>query len=161
MPVNLTGHLLANYQYIPFDSLLKPQVWSRNDTANYFDSKYIEQENALHFDAVWDNSAKELRLSPMLTIPAMFLEHAYAIEFDIKSVQDRVENDFEGCAVLLGGDSGQRIPFAPPLTTWEPRRILLNGGGKDAKTISIEAKPVGHKLTLWIRNPRILCPKDK
>ena len=156
MPVNLTGHLLADYKYIPFDSLLKPQNWRRNDTADSFAATYEETEKALRFDAVWSGSAKELRLSPELILPEKSLENAYAIEFDIKSVQDRVENDFDSCSIVFGG---KRVEFAQPLTTWEPRRILLNGA-KDIKSIIVETKPVGHRLNLWIRNPRILVPNE-
>ncbi len=156
MPVNLTGHLLADYKYIPFDSLLKPQNWRRNDTADSFAATYDETEKALRFDAVWNGSAKELRLSPELLLPEKSLENAYAIEFDIKSVQDRVENDFDSCSMVFGSN---RVEFAQPLTTWEPRRILLDGG-KDMKSIIIETKPVGHRLNLWIRNPRILVPMN-
>ena len=160
MPVSLTGHLLANYRYVPLDSLLKTENWRRRDTADSFAATFDEAGKALRFNAVWNGSAKELLLSPEIQLTENALVNAYAIEFEVKSVQDRVENDFDSCAIVLGAE---RIEFAQPLTTWEPRRILLDDvKGKAAATrLSIEARPVGHRLSLWIRNPRILVPVDK
>ena len=160
MPVNLTGHLLAKFKYAPLDTLLQPQNWHRNDTADSYSASFDEAEKALRFDVVWDGAAKELRLSPEFPLPESLQKNAFAIEFDIKSSQDRVENDFDSCSVFFDGDTTKRIDFAQPLTTWEPRRILLREADCASKRLSIEAKPVGHRLSLWIRNPRILVPLD-
>ncbi len=84
------------------------------------------------------------------------------IEFEVKSVQDKVENDF-ACANLMlcygeGARHDTKRAYPPPIGVWERRKVQI--GEKDnpagVKAIRIGANPKGTKCTFWIRNIVIL-----
>ena len=80
------------------------------------------------------------------------------LEFEIRSVQDKVENDFITENVMLfSGGSVRQIGYPAPLGTWERRTIDLSGekGLSGVEALSIGLNPAGHDLTYWIRKVRL------
>ncbi|MBO4526249.1 MAG: hypothetical protein J5743_01385, partial [Victivallales bacterium] len=162
MPVKLTGLFLKKCTYVKMDNLLKPEAWQRNTSADSYSCVYDEDEKALRFDLAWSDPAKDRWFYPehVLQLPEESLEDVFAIQFDVKSVQDKVENDFKTALLMLvphkehekGGYRG--VAYDAPLTSWEKRYMSLFevADRKNTKMIRIGANPVGHKLTYWIRN---------
>ena len=162
MPVKLTGLFLKKCTYEKMDNLMKPEAWRRNTSADSYSVVYDEEEKALRFDLAWSDPAKDRWFYPehVLQLPEESLENVFAIQFDVKSVQDKVENDFKTALLMLvphkeHEKGGYRaVGYDAPLTSWEKRYMSLFeiADRKNIQMIRIGANPVGHKLTYWIRN---------
>ncbi len=87
-------------------------------------------------------------------------------EFQVKSVQDKVENDYTCQNLMLVPPAGEKsrdrfISYPAPLTTWETRRIDLSAGTSGegpgmVKSIRLGANPKGTKCAFWVRGLRLL-----
>ena len=171
MPVRLIGLFLKRCTYTMMDHLMKPEAWRRNTSADSYSVVYDEAEKALRFDLEWTDPAKDRWFYPehILQLPQESLEDVFAVQFDVKSVQDKVENDFKTALLMLvphkenqtGGYRG--VGYASPLTTWETRRLVIQdvANRKDIQMIRIGANPVGHKLTYWIRDIQFIHSPKK
>ena len=171
MPVRLIGLFLKRCTYTMMDHLMKPEAWRRNTSADSYSVVYDEAEKALRFDLEWTDPAKDRWFYPehILQLPQESLEDVFAVQFDVKSVQDKVENDFKTALLMLvphkenqtGGYRG--VGYASPLTTWETRRLVIQdvANRTDIQMIRIGANPVGHKLTYWIRNIQFIHSPKK
>lgn len=73
-----------------------PKAWRRNTSADRFRVTWDETEQAIRFDAVWTSPVHDRWFYPVydLTLPAESFEDVALFEFEVKSVQDKVENDF-------------------------------------------------------------------
>jgi len=145
-----------------------PVLWQRNDSAQTYRVARDEAEGgALRFDVAWADDGTDRWFYPVhaLDLPHESLAGARALEFEVKSAQDKVENDFATCLVMLayGNGRGEKsIGYLEPTGEWERRRVMLppNADLASVTAIRIGGNPQGHSLAFWIRDLEILRPKD-
>ena len=115
------------------------------------------------FDASWADPTVSRWLYPVLvpSDPGASLAGAKAIEFEVKTAQDKVENDFRNQNVMLvrgeklrGSNPGDLYhAFPAPVENWERRSVTLpDGAAAGASALRIGVNPLGSRCTLWIRN---------
>ena len=166
MPVRNLKAFLANGRTTELRNWRDPKAWRRNTSADRFAAVWDEAEQALRFDFAWTKTADRW-FYPVytLTLPDEAFDDALMFEFEVKSVQDKVENDFAGQNLMLVYADSARparvLSYAAPLTDWETRRIDLTSGLSGAKSgavkaIRLGANPKGTTGSFWIRNPRLL-----
>lgn len=163
MPVSFEKRIRGASIEVPI-SCMDPKAWGRNTSANSFKVSWDEAEQAVRFDVSWKDSGADRWFYPTyrLKLPKESLAGARAVEFEVKSSQNKVENDFRASILmLLYADSsmGARyLSYAPPIGEWETRRIELDcdSNADKATAIRIGANPKGTQCTLWIRNVRIV-----
>ena len=168
MPILFEPLLLASCEITPLDWRDQTR-WRRNDSAATYSVTWDEAEQALRFDVSWDDPKIDRWFYPVLplALPKESLDGAIRAVFEVKTVQDKVENDFKlgsGCFFMLlrkdgDGHPGDYIPYTPPTSTWERRYVELStmgGGLGDVEAIRVGANPMGMRLTFWIRNLDVL-----
>lgn len=166
MRIRQTKKLLAGLTPVSLDAD-DPKGWARNTSASSFAASWDEMEKAVRFDVSWRDPKVNRWFYPVYELkrPAEGLSGAKMIEFEVKSAQDKVENDFSKAYVMLVAKTGASadvfLPFDGPMKTWEKRRVALpdEAGGVDLKDFShirIGANPKGQSLTFWIRNIKML-----
>ena len=178
MPLLFEPLLLAACETTPIN-WSDPALWQRNDSAATYSATWDEAEQAMRFDVTWEDPKIDRWFYPVLPLvlpgesggedfpsPSP-LQGAVRAIFEVKTVQDKVENDFKlggGCFFMLlrkdgDGHPQDYIPYAPPTGAWERRYVELStvgGGLGDVEAIRVGANPMGMRLTYWIRNLAIL-----
>jgi hypothetical protein len=103
----------------------------------------------------------------VLKLPDESFAGAGMLAFEVKSRQDKVENDFNHHLLMLALEdvrehgTTKSISYPPPLNDWETRYVPLGNQGipLDAvRMFRLGANPKGKKLTFWLRNLRLLKP---
>ena len=166
MPVRNLKAFLASCRTTVLRNWRDPKAWQRNTSADRFAAVWDEAEGALRFDVAWTKPADRW-FYPVytLTLPEEAFDDALMFEFEVKSAQDKVENDFACQNLMLVFADPARparfIPYPAPLTDWETRRIDLSFGPSSAKpgavkALRLGANPKGTTCSFWIRNPRLL-----
>ena len=162
MPVRLEKQFLATCTTSTLD-WKDPKNWERNTSAQKYSATWDEAEQAMRFDLTWTDSHTGRWFYPVykLKLPEESFEGAQMIEFEVKSAQNKVENDFatQYLMLLFGKTrSDLFIPYAAPLGTWEKRFVEL----ADVESLGavhsfrLGANPKGTKCTFWVRNITIL-----
>lgn len=170
IPVFMFGAFIASCREVPLNTA-KPEDWRRNDSASSMTATFDEAENAVRFDLVWEDDKVDRWFYPehVLKLPEESFAGAGMLAFEVKSRQDKVENDFSHHLLMLSVEdvrehgTTKSISYAPPLNDWETRYVPL-----DSQTIPLEAvrmfrlgaNPRGKKLTFWVRNLRLLKPQE-
>lgn len=168
IPVTLTGLFLKNCRALKLD-IENTKQWRRNDSANQWTCTYDEAEKAIRFDVVWtvDND-RWFYPEFILNLPEQSFANARFFQFEVKSCQDKVENDFNTQLVMaVEGTVHEHgkatyIGYEPPGLEWEQRSIPLSMFNVDwdkVGLVRIGANPKGKKLTFWIRNAKLLFEK--
>ena len=166
MPVRHLKALLASCRATELKNWRDPKAWQRNTSADRFAAAWDEAEKALRFDVAWTKPADRW-FYPVYTLalPEEDLDDALMFEFEVKSAQDKVENDFDCQNLMLVFADPARpdrfLSYPAPLTGWETRRVDLStdtSGMKPGavKAIRLGANPKGTTCSFWIRNPRLL-----
>lgn len=162
VPLKLIGLFFQQCQIVPLD-WAKPSAWQRNTSASQYECVFDSEENALCFKVSWD-SPVDRWFYPVhnLQFPKESFQNVIGIQFEVKTWQDKVENDFHCQYVMVGfntpADPAIQVVnfiYSAPLVTWESRRILFDQLlPEDAKIqfLRIGCNPKGTKLTFWIRN---------
>lgn len=172
LPVRLEKLFLANCDKVELKAN-DPKAWRRNTSADEFKVSWDESEKAIRFDVAWVKRPDADRwFYPIydLKLPEEDAATGALLEFEVKSVQNKVENDYN-CQFLMlvpreKGDVDKFIAYAPPLTTWETRRVELDTelNAKRAvplKSIRLGGNPKGTTCTFWVRNIRLLKPRKR
>ena len=161
MPVRLEKQFLASCERVPI-ACNDPKDWERNTSAQSFSATWDEAEKAMRFDVAWTKPADRW-FYPVykLKLPQESFAGAQLIEFEVKSAQDKVENDFstQNLMLLYGGKHPDRfISYQSPLGSWEKRYVELADNDWLAAVTSFRlgANPKGTKCTFWVRNITIL-----
>ena len=166
MPVFFEKEFLASCETVPLDwrDLAK---WTRNDSADTYDIAWDEAEQAIRFEVEWKTPGVGRWFYPVLSLPPGTLDGAMRSSFEVKSAQDKIENDFGSAHFMLvrgkkGGSPAEWLTYSSPIGTWERRYVELsacpNLGEVDA--VRIGANPCGMRLTFWVRNIAILKPSS-
>ena len=166
MPVLFERALLASCETVELP-WRDPAAWQRNDSAATYRATWDETEQAVRFDVEWTDPKVDRWLYPVLPLPPELrgLPGAVRAVFEVKSAQDKVENDFKvgGSNFMLvrpdgEGSANDYLPYAPPSGAWERRYVELSAVAdlSGIEAIRLGANPLGMRLSFWIRNLSIL-----
>ena len=163
MPIRLEKRFLSSCEKVTLDCN-SPKEWMKNTSADSFCATWDSAEQAIRFDVEWKNQNVDRWFYPTykLKLPKESLAGADMIRFEVKSVQNKLENDFVASNVMLVSADKSRsrtfIHYSAPLGSWEKRYVEL--ANVDALTtvtaIRLGANPKGTQCTFWIRNIEIL-----
>ena len=161
IPVMCRKRFLSKCEVVPWPALNSPSAWTRNDSADTYRCVYDEAEQAVRFDVEWKpNSSRGAWFFPVhtLKLPEESLAGAKMIEFEVKTAQDKVENDFGEVVVMaLYKDKPVRyLPYLRPMREWGVRRAAVSSDSGEYIGLRFGVTPAGRRLTYWIRNVRIL-----
>ena len=162
VPVFFEKQFLATCERIPIESA-DPSLWKTNSSAAEQTIAFDEAEGAIRFDGVWHDDRTDRWLYPIrrLDLPSESPVGARRISFEVKSEQDKVENDYRTCKLMLASDDGKTdiyLDYDPPTREWETRHVDIppDADLSAVTLLRIGANPQGTRLTLWVRNVRIL-----
>ena len=166
MPVLFERALLASCETVELP-WRDPAAWQRNDSAATYRATWDETEQAVRFDVEWTDPKVDRWLYPVLPLPPELrgLPGAVRALFEVKSAQDKVENDFKvgGSNFMLvrpdgEGSANDYLPYAPPSGAWERRYVELSAVADNSgvEAVRLGANPLGMRLTFWVRNVAIL-----
>ena len=95
-----------------------------------------------------------------LALPEESLAGARRIVFEVRSEQDKVENDFVSQNVMLvfANGSAHYLQYEAPTTEWERRHVDLPADQDLSRVtaIRIGANPIGTRCSFWVRNIEVL-----
>lgn len=166
MPVRNMKDFLKTCQKLELLNWRDPKAWRRNTSAQKFAAVWDEAEQAIRFDVEW-TEPNDRWFYPVyeLKLPEETLAGSILFEFEVKSSQNKVENDFACQNLMLVAKDGLfgdcHLAYPAPLTTWEPRRVELPSGSAgdnlgNIKAFRLGANPCGTKCSFWVRNLRLL-----
>ena len=159
VPVWLENRFLAGCEETPL-AWRNLAAWARNDTAEKSMVSFDEEDNAIRFDWEWDPNAGRRQAYPRYRFrDGENLVGARMISFEVKSAQNKVENDFDRANLMLGD---LELAFQPPNGNWERRNVELPPEGlENFREFKLGANPRGSKVTFWIRNVSVLKERLK
>ena len=130
------------------------KAWTRNDSAQRYTAAWDEAEKAMRFDFEWTESIGRWAYPYYHLASGESLAGARMLAFEVKSAQDKLENDHNYSWVHFMSTS---MAYTPPNGNWERRYVELPAEGlKQERVIRIGTEPRGRKVTLWIRNVSVL-----
>ena len=167
MPIAIPKRLFGDSAAVPLD-WRDPKNWMCYDSAQSHSVRWDDAEQALRFDMEWTNPKIDRWFYPVyrLKTPQETLAGALALQFEVKSAQDKPENDYRWCCVKLrdgnGAEAGD-FTYAPPTETWERRHVVFGNGPRSRRVaaILVGGNPNGLKCTFWLRNVEILKPSNR
>ena len=161
IPAVNVPRLLAECETVPLPALDEPAAWKRNDSGCRYDCTYDKGEKAVRFDVEWNRSSGVWFFPVHDLAPGETFTGGRYLEFEVKSRQDKVENDMSHVEVmcLYKGRPHKSAPFKAPTFEWEKRRVLLPDDAADMKGFRVGGLPRGRKLTYWVRNFRLVRRK--
>ena len=140
-----------------------PKFWKRNTSAHEYKVSWDEEERAVRFDVKW-TSPNDRWFYPVyrLKLPQESLAGAKMIAFEVKTDQDKPENDFNSQYIMMmykDGREDRYFPYQAPVRTWERRFVEAGGEGDDlekAVGFRLGVNPRGRSMTFWVRNIEVL-----
>ena len=125
-------------------------AWRRNDSAGKSMVSWDESEDALRFTWEWLDGKGRWAYPYYHLAEGETLAGARVLSFEVKSAQDKMENDFSRAYVML---ADRELPFPPPNGNWERRYVELPTEGLEGvREFRLGANPNGRKVTFWVRN---------
>lgn len=121
----------------------------------------------------WDDLGKDRWAYPEISAEGADIAGAAYLEFEVRSEQNKPENDYRTTGGAFRDRFGNRIAAGPldfrytaPSKGWEVRRVELPAAaracfGKGPLRFSIGGNPNGTELRLQLRNVRFLCEHKK
>ena len=159
IPVVNVPKLMAECESIPLPALNDPAAWKRNDSGSKYSCVYDEAEKSVRFDVEWDRSSGVWFFPVHEFSPGESFAGGRYLEFEVKSHQDKVENDMGHVEVMClyrDGRPVKKAPFKAQGFEWEKRRALLPEDAGEMRGFRMGGLPRGSKLTYWIRNFRLI-----
>ncbi len=167
VPVFFEKRFLATCERMPIETT-DPALWQKNSSADEQTIAFDEAEGSIRFDGVWHDDRTDRWLYPVrrLNLPRESPVGARRIAFEVKSDQDKVENDFRACKLMLAGDDGKTdiyLDYDPPTREWETRYVEIppDADLSAVTLLRIGANPQGSRLTLQVRNVMLLKPTTR
>ena len=158
VPVFDRHRFLASCEVVPL-ALEDPAAWRRNDSAQTYRCTYDETEKAVRWDVSWTGETGPWFMPwHDLKLPEESFVGAKMLEFEVKSGQDKVENDYNSAVFMPTWADGraQSIHYPPPGFNWEVRRVALPPDAGGVVSFRLGGAPRGRRLTFWLRNVRLL-----
>lgn len=152
---------LSKCEIVPWPALNNPAAWRRNDSADEYRCTYDEAEGAVRFDVEWKPwTSRGAWFFPVhdLKLPEESMDGGRMLEFEVKSDQDKVENDFYEVVVMALYADGQcrYLPYLRPYREWGIRRAVVPADADKIVALRFGGTPAGRRLSYWIRNVRLL-----
>ena len=125
-PLLLERRFLAELERVPVE-WRSAGAWKRNTSAQTYGAAFDDAGQAMRFDFGWTDPSVDRWFYPVheLSLPQEGLEGARMMEFEVKSAQDKVENDFAGQYLMLvhadGSKEAKMLPYNAPVGKWERR----------------------------------------
>jgi len=158
IPMLFRARFLSGCKETRMTSVDSPGAWIRNTSADTYAVCYDKEEGGLRFDVSWPMSATVGRwFFPIHELKrGETLKGAKFMAFDVKTSQDKVENDVgEALLMLVRKDGSSRyLPYGHPTFNWETRYVRLPADEWTAFRVGVT--PQGRRLSFWIRNVRLL-----
>lgn len=158
IPVFDRARFLAACEMVPL-ALEDPALWIRNDSGQTFSCMYDEAEKAIRWDVGWTGETGPWFMPRHeLKLPDESFAGAKMLEFEVKSDQDKVENDYHSAVLMPTWADGhsENLHYPPPGHNWEVRRVALPSDAGGVVSIRLGGAPRGRRLTFWLRNVRLL-----
>ena len=162
VPVFFEKQFLALCERVPLETA-DPSLWEKNSSADEQTITVDEAEGTIRFDAAWHDDRTDRWVYPVrrLDLPRESPVGARRIAFEVKSTQDKVENDYKTCKLMLASGDGKTdiyLDYDPPTREWEPRHvdIPLDADLSAVTLLRIGANPHGTRCSLWVRNLEVL-----
>lgn len=139
-----------------------PKAWTKNNSA--LTTAFKAEGDAMRIDMSWVTDDPKVKTSDrwaynQIEVPKAAQNGLKYVVFEIKSVQDKVENNFQCANVYTyGKNRGDRIVCNKPMKEWTKVHVSIPEK-KDApvESVGIGANPVGKELTFWVRNVEFYC----
>lgn len=166
MPIRLAKRFLDSCVRVPI-AWQNPKSWERNTSAHSYNASWDETEQAIRFDVAWNDSRTDRWFYPIyrLNLPKESLTGAALIQFEVKSAQDKVENDFatQNLNLRFKDGTSRPISYQAPIDAWEKRYVELTyvDALADVMAFSLGANPKGTRCSFWIRNLAVLKEKGR
>lgn len=169
MDVRVQAKFMANLRPVGFD--LNADSVKLNDSASSHRLNAKDGELVFHYK--WDNPTSDRWTYPHFAIKGGMPKDAAYLEFEIRSSQNKPENDFRSNGGFFLRADGSRIGsmtldfrYEPPAVGWEVRRIeipeaLRPKSDGEVVALALGGNPQGTELELGVRNIRFLCPIKK
>ena len=165
VPMRLEYKIAEAYDATP----LSMTGWTKNDSSKQGRAYMDEATGAFVCDVAWpaQDQGKWLYPGRALKLPEESVDGADMIEFEVRSDEDKVENDYDGSLLMVehAGGNTAWLPYRSPTREWEVRRVPLKAAGvdhsKDATKIRIGVNPRGCALKFEFRNVKVLRKKVK
>ena len=162
VPVFFAKRFLASCERVPLETA-DPSLWERNSSADEQTIVFDETKGAIRFDTVWRDDLKDRWLYPIrrLVLPRESPVGARRIVFEVKSEQDKVENDYKTCKLMLASGDGKTdiyLDYDPPTREWEKRYVDIppDTDLSAVTLLRIGANPLGSHCTIWVRDVEVL-----
>ncbi len=152
---------LSKSEIVPWPALNNPEAWHRNDSADEYRCTFDEAEKAVRFDVEWKpGTSRGAWFFPVhnLKLPEESMAGGKMLEFEVKTDQDKVENDFYEIVVMALYADGQcrYMPYQRPFREWGIRRAVVPADAENIVALRFGGTPAGRRLSYWIRNVRLL-----
>ena len=152
---------LSKCEIVPWPTLDNPEAWHRNDSADEYRCSFDEAEKTVRFDVEWKpGTSRGAWFFPVhdLRLPEESMAGGKMLEFEVKTDQDKVENDFYEIVVMALYADGQcrYMPYQRPMREWGIRRAVVPADAENIVALRFGVTPRGRRLTYWIRNVRLL-----
>ena len=156
IPMWMEKRFMETCERIPLD-WSNLAAWERNDSAQKYRCSWDQAEQAVRFDFEWTDGNNKWLYPYYRLSPGESLEGGKRLAFEVKSAQDKVENDFSNSLVYVGGTT---MSYAAPTADWETRQIELPAGcDAGTRDFRLGANPRGRVVTFWVRNVAVLRGK--
>lgn len=161
IPFFLRKRFLSKCEIVPWPELNNPEAWHRNDSADEYRCTFDDAEKAVRFDVEWKpGTSRGAWFFPVhdLKQPEESMAGGKMLEFEVKTDQDKVENDFYEIVVMALYEDGQcrYMPYQRPMREWGVRRAVVPADADKIVALRFGVTPRGRKLSYWIRNVRLL-----
>ena len=167
VPVFFEKRFLETCERVPIETS-DTSLWATNSSAVEQTIVLDEAEKAIRFDAAWHDDRTDRWFYPIhrLDLSRESPVGVRRIVFEVKSVQDKVENDYKTCKLMLASDDGKTdiyLDYEPPTREWETRYVdVPQDADLSAVTLlRIGANPHGTRCSLWVRNILFLKPTNR
>ena len=152
---------LSKSEIVPWPALDNPEAWLRNDSADEYRCTFDEAEKSVRFDVEWKpGTSCGAWFFPVhdLKLPEESMAGGKMLEFEVKTDQDKVENDFYEIVVMALYADGQcrYMPYQRPFREWGVRRAVVPADADKIVALRFGGTPAGRRLSYWIRNVRLL-----
>ena len=161
IPVFHRNRFLSTCDIVPWPALDKPEAWQRNDSADTYRCTFDEADKAVRFDVEWKpGNVNGAWFFPVhsLRLPEESMADGKMLEFEVRTDQDKVENDFGEVVVMALYADGQvrYMPYQRPYREWGIRRAIVPADANGIVALRFGVTPGGRRLTYWLRNVRLL-----
>ena len=161
IPFFLRKRFLSKCEIVPWPALNNTEAWRRNDSADEYRCTFDDAEKAVRFDVEWKpGTSRGAWFFPVhdLKLPEESMAGGKMLEFEVKTDQDKVENDFYEIVVMALYEDVQcrYMPYQRPMREWGIRRAVVPADADKIVALRFGVTPRGRKLSYWIRNVRLL-----